>query len=68
MRNSNRYEHQVVHASGTVDNPMSDAAIQEKFLANAAPVIGQERASQVLEAVWQLERLGDVRNLLALCA
>jgi 2-methylcitrate dehydratase PrpD len=68
MRNGDRYEHQVVHASGTVDNPMSDAAIEDKFLANAAPVIGPERSSRVLEAVWQLERLVDIRDLLALCA
>jgi 2-methylcitrate dehydratase PrpD len=68
MRNGDRYEHQVVHASGTVDNPMSDVAIEGKFLANAAPVIGQERVSRILEAVWQLERLGNIRDLLALCA
>jgi 2-methylcitrate dehydratase PrpD len=68
MRNGDRYEHQVVHASGTVDNPMSDVAIEGKFLANAAPLIGQERVSRILEAVWQLERLGNIRDLLALCA
>jgi 2-methylcitrate dehydratase PrpD len=68
MRDGDRYEHQVVHASGTIDNPMSDAAIEAKFLANAAPVIGHERASRVRDTVWQLERRGDVRDLLALCA
>jgi hypothetical protein len=47
---------------------MSDAAIEAKFLANAAPVIGQERASRVRDMVWQLERRGDVRDLLVLCA
>jgi 2-methylcitrate dehydratase PrpD len=67
-RNGDRYEHQVVHASGTADNPMSDAAIEAKFLANAVPVIGQERASRIRDAVWQLDRLGDVRDLLVLCA
>ena len=34
----------VDHASGTVANPMSDAALQEKFLSNAVPVIGTTRA------------------------
>jgi 2-methylcitrate dehydratase PrpD len=62
------YEFHVDHATGTVDNPMDDAAIQEKFLANAEPVIGSQRARQVCDWVWSLERQADVRELLALCA
>src|SRR5947207_1266292 len=38
-----RHDIHVAHASGTADNPMSDAALEAKFLANAAPVIGSER-------------------------
>lgn len=68
MRNGDRYEHQVVHASGTVDNPMSDAAIEAKFLANATPIVGEERASRIRDTVWHLEQLGDIRDLLDLCA
>jgi 2-methylcitrate dehydratase PrpD len=67
-RNGDRFEHQVIHASGTVDNPMSDTAIEAKFLANAVPAIGEERAARVRDEVWQLEQLGNLRNLLALCA
>src|SRR5262249_326820 len=43
-----RYEAYIPHASGTAANPMSDAAIAAKFLANATPVIGQERAHRVV--------------------
>lgn len=68
MRNGDRYEHQVVHASGTVDNPMSDAAIEAKFLANGTPIVGEERASRIRDTVWHLEQLGDIRDLLDLCA
>ena len=39
-----RHEVHIAHASGTADNPMSDAAIEAKFLANATPVIGAEHA------------------------
>jgi 2-methylcitrate dehydratase PrpD len=63
-----RYEHQVDHATGTVDNPMSDNAIENKFLANASPVIGPDKALQVRDAVWRLDQLNDIRDLLALCA
>jgi 2-methylcitrate dehydratase PrpD len=63
-----RYDAHVRHASGTAGNPMSDAAIEAKFRANAAPVIGAERAQRVVEFVWTLECQPDVRHLIALLA
>lgn len=68
MRNGERYEYRVAHASGTVDNPMSDAAIEDKFLANSVPVIGKDKALRVRDAAWKLERLDDVEGLLMQCA
>jgi 2-methylcitrate dehydratase PrpD len=59
-------EANVAHASGTIDNPMSDAAIESKFHANAALAIGPERARAIAASVWKLETLPDVRTLLAL--
>ena len=56
----------IAHASGTADNPMSDAAIEAKFLANATPVIGLARAKRVCGLVWSLERSANVRELIAL--
>ena len=63
-----RHEAHVAHASGTADNPMSDAAIEAKFLANATPAIGTERAQRACELVWSLETIPDVRELIALLA
>jgi 2-methylcitrate dehydratase PrpD len=63
-----RHEVHVAHASGTTDNPMSDAAIEAKFLANATPAIGGERARKACELVWSLEECADVRELIALVA
>jgi 2-methylcitrate dehydratase PrpD len=61
-----RYEAHIAHASGTVDNPMSDAAIEAKFMANAAPVIGRERAERAREMVMTLDQQPDVQALIAL--
>ena len=58
----------IPHASGTVENPMSDAAIEGKFLANATPVVGAERARQIAATAWKLESLTDGRELVRLCA
>jgi 2-methylcitrate dehydratase PrpD len=65
---SARHEAHVAHASGTTDNPMSDAAIEAKFLANAAPAIGAGRARRASELVWSLDKIADVRELIALLA
>jgi 2-methylcitrate dehydratase PrpD len=61
-----RHEADVAHATGTIDNAMSDSAIEAKFLANAAPVVGAERAREIAACVWRLQALADVRTLVAL--
>jgi len=63
-----RVETRVEHASGTVENPMSDRAIEDKFMANAAPVIGEDRARQAAAAAWRLEGLADCRQVVEFCA
>jgi 2-methylcitrate dehydratase PrpD len=59
-----RHDAHIRHASGTAANPMSDAAIEAKFLANATPVIGAERAARARDVVWALEKQLDVRALI----
>jgi 2-methylcitrate dehydratase PrpD len=63
-----RHEAHIAHASGTADNPMSDAAIEAKFLANAMPVIGRDRAERVGDFVRSLETRANVVELAALLA
>jgi len=58
----------IEHATGTADNPMSKAALEAKFMANAEPVIGRDRAQQVRDLVQGLDRLADVGELIGLCA
>lgn len=58
----------IEHATGTADNPMSEAALEAKFMANAEPVIGRDRAQQVRDLVQGLDRLADVGELIGLCA
>jgi 2-methylcitrate dehydratase PrpD len=68
VANGKRHQVHIPHASGTADNPMSDQAIEAKFMANATPVIGASRAAQARDLVWALEQAPDVRALLALLA
>ncbi|MCZ7664508.1 MAG: MmgE/PrpD family protein [Thermoleophilia bacterium] len=50
---------------GSRQNPMSREEVESKFLANAAPVVGRERAEAVLEAVTGLEDF-EITDLAAL--
>jgi 2-methylcitrate dehydratase PrpD len=68
MAGNTRHAVHIAHASGTADNPMSDAAIEAKFLANATPVIGAERAGRAGDFIWSLEKQSDIRELIALLA
>jgi len=61
-----RHEAHVAHASGTAENPMSDAQIETKFLANATPVIGADNAKRAAEWIAALEKQTDLRALIAL--
>jgi 2-methylcitrate dehydratase PrpD len=63
-----RHDIHIAHASGTADNPMSDAAIGEKFRANAEPAVGPERARHTCDLAWSLDDLADVRTLIAAVA
>ena len=62
------YEARIDHSMGSVQNPMTDAAIQAKFDANATLGLGASRARRVSESIWNLEALTDVRDLVALGA
>jgi 2-methylcitrate dehydratase PrpD len=63
-----RHEVHIPHATGTAANPMSDAAIEAKFLANATPAIGAARARTVRDRVWLLEKEPNMRELIGLVA
>ena len=47
---------------------MSDAAIEAKFVANAEPIIGAERARKIVSFVWNLDAATDMRELTKLMA
>ncbi len=56
-------ERYVPEPYGAASNPLSDAALEAKFLDLAAPRIGQDSAAAGLRALWQVETLLDMRSL-----
>ncbi len=48
------------------DTLPTDTELKEKFIWLAAPVVGQARAHELLQLIWQFEKVADARQLLRL--
>ncbi|OKO99841.1 hypothetical protein PENSUB_8058 [Penicillium subrubescens] len=51
----------VEHAVGSLERPMTDAQLTEKFLEHCLPVLGRERTEKASQWCWGLEKVVDVR-------
>ena len=59
---------QVVHARGSLERPMTDAEIESKVRSLAALGFPACDVDRVVDAVWELERMKDVGELVRLAA
>jgi 2-methylcitrate dehydratase len=60
------FSKQLDFPKGDPRNPLTDQEIEEKFGALAEGVLTESAQKQVKEAVWNLERVGSVTELMAL--
>ena len=67
IRTTDGKEHtrQVDYPKGDPRNPLTDAEIEEKFDALASPVLTPASMRKAKEAVWGLDRLGSISDLMA---
>lgn len=64
LRSSQRYEHPpIAHAKGSWQMPLSNAELSQKFLACTEPVIGSGQAKELLDQLFEIERLASVKDL-----
>jgi 2-methylcitrate dehydratase len=61
-----RHTVEVVNPLGHPDNPMQDGHIEEKFMALAEPILGQERCRRSLDRWWRVRDAEDVSELIQL--
>jgi len=61
------FSEQLDYPKGDPRNPLTDAEIEEKFDALAAPVLSGEARARVKDAVWRLERLESLEPLMRAC-
>jgi len=68
LADGRRPRHHTQAVRGTPGNPMTRAEVDAKSYDLMAPVIGRVKARKLCDAVWNLERLADVRKLRPLLA
>jgi 2-methylcitrate dehydratase PrpD len=63
LRDGRELRHHTKGVRGTAENPMTRAEVDAKSYDLMAPVSGKARARALCDAVWNIEKLGDVRAL-----
>jgi hypothetical protein len=63
LRDGRSLRHHTTAVRGTAENPMKRAEVDAKSYDLIAPVIGKTRARKLCDAVWNLEKVGDIRKL-----
>lgn len=56
----------VEHAIGSLDRPMTDAELREKFLNQVEPILGRKKAVEADRQVWDILSLYDFRIMRAI--
>ncbi len=67
LADGREYTHRVEHATGTPENPVTDALLEAKFRMLAGHVLPRARVNRLLKALWQLDQLDDVGEIVRLC-
>ena len=57
----------VLHAIGSLDRPMSDADLENKFAKLCAPHLSATRIAKLIAACWSLDEMADAAELPRLC-
>lgn len=63
LRDGRTLRHHTKEVRGASKNPMTREEVGEKARDLCAPILGKKRALQLVDAIWNLDKLADVRKL-----
>jgi 2-methylcitrate dehydratase len=66
LRDGRTWTERVDYPKGHAKRPLSDAEVEEKFLRYAEPLLPRDAVERLLHALWRLEQIGDVGELVPL--
>ncbi|HTH78423.1 MAG TPA: MmgE/PrpD family protein [Ramlibacter sp.] len=67
LKDGRRVQVDVEHAIGSLQKPLSDKQLEEKFSSLVEPVLGANRAGEITQQCWSLAQLADVSKLTGMC-
>ncbi len=63
LKNGTKLFHHTTAVRGTVENPMTDEEVDAKCYDLMAPILGTRRARRLVDTIWNLEDVKDVRDM-----
>lgn len=63
LRDGRELRHRTTEVRGMAQNPMTREEVGEKCFGLCAPVLGNKHARDLIEAIWDIERVNNVRAL-----
>ena len=66
MRSGANHVGEIRYPKGHEKNPMTDSEIERKFFELSAGRLSAKQGAKVIETLWHLERVEDVRTVIAL--
>ena len=66
LKNGKQVHIFIKHAIGSVENPMTDSNLEQKFTSLTEPIIGKDKTRQLISALWKLGQASDLRQILNL--
>ena len=63
LKDGRRLEKRIERAIGSLERPLSDEQLNEKFLGQADSIIGKPACEALIEQAWQLANLDNVGDL-----
>ena len=68
LKDGNTYTERVEYAKGTIQNPMTQAELEDKFRGLASLVTPDKQVESIIQTVTELERVKDISLLTSLLA
>ena len=58
-----KFREHIIHVRGTADNPMTTEEVEKKSRELITPVLGEDRSRRLIDTIWNLERVKNMREL-----
>ena len=63
LKNGKQLSHHTKAVRGTTQNPMTRSEVEEKSLGLMVPVIGRKKSRELCDAIWNMEKITNMRDL-----